>query len=137
MPGAVPDPLGIAVFGAIKLAGYSFFSIYLNHLFPERKRNFVFVGAVRTVIGFVFGTVVGFAGLIAFLSTGTPGLIAYVLALIPLRFLEWLIIVRGLYGVSRDDPNWLRSLVSGIICSFLLDVPALVGFFSTGGFWIC
>lgn len=137
MPAAIPDPVGLAVFGAIKFSGYSLFAIYLNHLFPENKRNLLLVGMIRTIIGFVFGTAVGLVGLIAFMSTGAFGLIAYILALIPLRFIEWLIIVKWMYGASIDDPSWPKGVAAGIGCSFLLDIPAVAGFFSTGGFWVC
>ena len=131
------EPTGLIVFATIKLIGYSAFAFYLNRLFPDSAKNFLLVGCARTVIGLAFGSVLTLIGFVATMLAGPIGIILYILVLIPVRFLEWSIVVNGMYKIKRTDPNWKEAIGAGIIWSFILDVPALIGFFSTGGFWIC
>jgi hypothetical protein len=139
MPGgpAPTAPLGLAAFAAIKFVGYSAYSVYLNNLFPDRWRNLFFVGFCRTALGLGFGTALGFLGIIAMLATGPPGFFIYIAALVPTRMLEWWIIVSAMYHVKRDNPSVKKAIGFGILVSFILDVPALMGFFATDPFWIC
>jgi len=139
MPGgpSVTAPLGLAIFAAIKLAGYSSFAVYLNNLFPDNWRNIFYVGFCRTALGLGFGTALALFGFIAIAFAGPAGVVLYLAVLIPVRGLEWWIIISEMYKVKWDDRNRNKALILGIVTSFLLDIPAIYGFFTVDPFWIC
>lgn len=66
-------------------------------------------------------------------------MLIYLVGLIPVRVLEWWIVIKGFY--SSDRPlEWAelkRPILLGVITSFLLDVPALTGLVYAADFWIC
>ena len=139
MPGgpSVTAPFGLAVFAAVKLVGYSAYALYLNRLFPENRRNALYVGFCRTAIGLGFGTVLALFGLVAAIFAGPVGIGVYVIGLIPLRVLEWWIIISEMYDIEWRTADVKKSLAFGVLTSFLLDAPALAGLIATDPFWIC
>jgi hypothetical protein len=66
------------------------------------------------------------------------GILICLVALVPIRLLEWWIIIRVFYdrNTHQREKDW-RYVWYGTGWSFLLDIPAIIGLFSTGGFWIC
>ncbi len=137
MPGGFTESLGLLAFPAIKLAGYSAFALYLNSIFPNATRNILYVGLSRMLLGLCFGTALAFLSF-PFIFVGGLGFFVYIFGLIPVRLLEWYIIIKGFYGPGTVENNELRKpMWLGVLASFLLDIPALVGVFTAGGFWIC
>lgn len=136
MPGGIGEPLGLLAFPAIKFAGYTAYAVYLNRVFP-RQRNVFAVGASRMVLGLAFGTILAMLSF-PFAFIGGVGLLIYLIGLVPVRLLEWYIILKGFYIVAGDDfPDLKRPMWIGVLVSFLLDIPALIGLVTATGFWIC
>lgn len=138
MPGGLSEPLGLIAFPAIKAAGYTAFAIYLNRNFPERQRNVFAVGLSRMLLGLGFGTLLAFLSFPFVLVFGI-GVLIYVGGLIPVRILEWWIIIKGFYSLDRPL-TWSemsRPIGLGVVTSFLLDIPALIGLVYAADFWIC
>jgi hypothetical protein len=141
MPGGFSDPVqGYLAFGAVKFAGYSLAAWRMNHSYPEPRANVGLVGLSRTIIGMVFGAGLGLVvvPLILLSDIGAPGFVISYLLLVPVRLLEWWILILIFYDrqmkMRSKDWGW-AGLGTG--WSFVLDIPALVGFFVTGGLWIC
>jgi hypothetical protein len=138
MPGGLSSPVnGYLVFGAVKLAGYSLAGWRLNRSYSGATANFAVVGITRTVIGMLFGA--GLALLaFPFIMFGGLGILIYLVGLIPVRLLEWWIIVLLFYDrkMITKQKDW-QNVGLGTAWSFALDIPALIGFVATGGFWIC
>lgn len=92
------------------------------------------------LLGLVFGTFLAFLSF-PFVFVFGLGVLIYVLGLIPIRVLEWWIILKIFYQddteqkITWDDAK--ASITFGVICSFILDVPALMGFVYAADFWIC
>ena len=135
MPGAF---LGLLAFPAIKAVGYTAFTIYLNSVFPNKRRNIFVVGILRMSLGLVLGTglaLLSFPFMLAF----DWGFVVYLIGLIPVRMLEWWIVLKVFY--DGDPPlNWTdvrMPIFIGVVTSFLLDIPALTGLVYAADFWIC
>ena len=138
MPGGFDNPVqGYLAFGAVKLAGYSLAAWRLNRSYPEAGANFGAVGLTRTVIGMAFGSVLGLLAL-PLVLVGGLGIIVYYLGLIPVRLMEWWIVILLFYDRRAETraKDW-RYAGLGTAWSYALDIPALIGFFATGGLWIC
>jgi hypothetical protein len=138
MPGGISGPLGLLAFPVIKAIGYTAFAVYLNRVFSTRPRNVFAVGIVRTLLGLGFGTILAFLSF-PFVFVFGIGLLIYLAGLLPVRVLEWWIILRGFYG--GDPPLvWAEAkkpIFLGVSTSFLLDIPALTGLVYAADFWIC
>lgn len=133
MPAGIEHPvIGSLVFTAVKLGGYA----WAGHMLNQRSELSVSplrVGIARTLIGIAFGAAVwGFTGLV---DSSALTSAAYVVLLAPLRFLEWWLLVRWMYGPGLRLSA--KAYVLLVCLSYLLDVPAVLGLFVTGGFWIC
>lgn len=138
MPGGLSEPLGLIAFPAIKAAGYTAFAIYLNRKFPSKPRNIFAVGLSRMLLGLVFGTLLAFLSFPFVFNFGI-GILIYATGLIPVRILEWWIIIKAFYGLGKPLA-WSEVSVPialGVVTSLLLDVPALVGLVYAANFWIC
>lgn len=138
MPGGFENPVqGYLAFGAVKLAGYSLAAWRLNRSYPETSANIAAVGLTRTVVGMAFGSVLGLLTL-PLVLVSEWSFIIYYLGLIPVRLLEWWIIILLFYDrrAQTKSKGWLYAGL-GTAWSYALDIPALIGFFVTGGLWIC
>ena len=134
MPMDISNPtLGYAAFVGIKFAGYSYFAAdHLNSVYKKRVNPWFF-GAVRTLVGMTVG------GLLYFLlqksNVDTYSLYA---ALIPIRLLEWLVVIAPFYDPTLSDKGRLfKQSTFGIVVSFLLDIPAAFIGFISAGVWVC
>lgn len=138
MPGGITEPLGLIAFPAIKAAGYTAFAFYLNNRFPDKAKNVFIVGISRMLLGLAFGTLLAFLSF-PFVFVFGIGLLIYLVGLIPVRVLEWWIIIRGFYSFDRPLkwPDLKEPIFLGVITSFLLDIPALTGLVYAADFWIC
>jgi hypothetical protein len=138
MPGGLSDPVqGFLAFSAVKLAGYSLAGWFLNHRYQRATTHFAIVGIVRTAIGMIFGAALGFL-VLPLVSFGASSILLYIVGLIPVRLVEWWIIIYLFYDRSMQTKgkDW-RYAGIGTAWSFMLDIPALLGFVATGGLWIC
>jgi hypothetical protein len=139
MPGGLSNPIGgYLAFSAIKLGGYSLAAWQLNRKYPDSKRNFAVVGVTRTAIGMVFGAVLAFLVWPLVVFAGMWVVPVYFLCLIPVRLLEWWIVILLFYDrrTQTKAKDW-RYVGLGTAWSFALDIPALIGLIATAGFWIC
>ena len=73
-----------------------------------------------------------------FVMFGGLGILIYIVGLVPVRLIEWWIIIWLFYDRSMmtKQKDW-QYVGLGTAWSFALDIPALIGFVATGGFWIC
>lgn len=134
---AGPTLLGLGYFAAIKLAGYSLAAKYLRakSATPPKQNAFI-IGATRTAIGMVFGTLVIAA--LASLTFDRHSWLFFVL-LVPVRMVEWWLLFALFFGeVGWTGKQKLTNAALGVLWSFTLDLPAIFAAFALpGGFWIC
>ena len=139
MPGGATHPaIGYLVFGTIKFAGYSLAARFISRRYDRPDRNPFLVGGTRTLIGVVAGAV--YVGLLALLPSPfvTRGGPFFLLGLLPMRVVEWWLLLWLFYDRRLEKPRTGWGVVGlATAWSFLLDVPAIAGMFFTGGFWIC
>lgn len=142
MAAAIGNPvLGYLAFTAVKAIGYTGAAFFINwklqsHVFALK------VGVVRLLIGMFFG--VGVWGAIWLLRefgihSGNKIIVfTYIALLAPVRFFEWHILFnlfyKKYYSSSQHKFLWL---LFGTILSYVLDIPAAIGWFQTSGFWVC
>jgi hypothetical protein len=71
-------------------------------------------------------------------GAAAAGGFGYVGGLIPVRLAEWWLLLWLFYDreLQQRRKGW-RTVALATIWSYALDVPAIVGFFVTGGVWIC
>jgi hypothetical protein len=103
---------------------------------PAKGGPFV-AGAARTVIGVGVGAAYALgAGLVLRALAGAMPL--FLLGLIPMRLVEWALLLKLLY--LRDTPLQAlprRPIAVGTVFSFVLDLPAILGLITAGKLWIC
>ena len=139
MPGGASSPaIGYLVFGAIKFVGYSLAARFISKRYQRGDRNPWIVGGTRTLIGVAAGAF--YFALLSVLpqkAVATGGLL-FLLGLIPMRIVEWWLLLWLFYDRKLDQPRlgW-RVVALATLWSFALDIPAIAGAFFTGGFWIC
>jgi len=126
-------PLGIAVFAAVKLAGYTLAGRRLNRVNTVTRPSPLLFGAVRTVLGVVAG--VSYAALTQKFGIDRSAVWYYV-DLFPVRQIEWLVMLLLFYPHSTRR-RYVDSTL-GTLWSYCLDLPAVaLAFMIPGGFWIC
>ena len=136
MPGEpiFDEPQSYIALAVVKFVGYTASAYFFNTHYGDRNANPILFGATRTALGMLLGAAVGFAGLI----TLNLAFVVFLFGLIPFRIFEWYLTLWIFY---RKSSNYSESLVTnivlGIFWSFALDIPAIIGFIATGGFWIC
>ncbi len=135
MPGGIEHPVaGYVAFAAIKFAGYSIATFYLNREYSPVRRNPLLVGAARTVIGMAAGAAYFFL-----VASWLPyGPLLYLAGLIPIRLVEWRLLVRLFYDpqLQQREKCWKVACL-GMFWSFVCDLPAIMGVYYIGGVWIC
>jgi uncharacterized membrane protein YphA (DoxX/SURF4 family) len=137
MPGGITfdESSSYITYGIIKLIGYCGASLYFQSKYPNSNSNFLLVGITRTMIGMLFGGIVGVIGLIEL----QIAMFLFLICLIPIRFFEWWIVLKVYFYNPKDNDQEqnIYNLGQGVILSFMLDFPAICGFLANGGFWIC
>ena len=139
MPGGLSNPVqGYLVFSAVKLTGYSLGGWYLNRRYSSATAHFALVGITRTVIGMAFGAAMGLVAFFPLAFFGSVSVLVYIFGLIPVRLIEWWIIILIFYDRSMQSmtKDW-RHAALGTAWSFALDIPALIGLVATAGISIC
>ena len=133
MPAGVSDPeLGTAAFVAIKLVGYCAAASVISRAFERVPSRWLTIGIARTAIGFLFGYPY------FNYSTYTAGQDLFRYWLIPIRLIEWSLLLLIFY--PRPFSHFGRAagaIIGGTVWSFVLDIPAIIGFIVVSGFWIC
>ena len=138
MPAGVNNPvIGYFGFCAVKFVGYSVAGRFISRSYQRIDRSALIVGGVRTLIGMAAGAAyyvlwrlmpgVEAAGAIGFLG-----------GLLPVRLIEWWLLLWLFYDrpLQQRSKDW-RTVGLATLWSYILDVPAIVGFLVTGGVWIC
>jgi uncharacterized protein YacL len=123
--------VGYVVFSGIKLCGYLGFVKFV-HSKVSNTNSWIVSGIARTCIGIFIGLLIGV--LINNKIIGNP-IPYYFLALPFIRFLEWFIILKFVSGIPNKKCTQFSQL--GILCSYILDLPAALGLIFTGGMWVC
>jgi hypothetical protein len=144
MPAGIHHPvLGYAGFVAVKLAGYSLAAWAISRSYNRPDHNPLIVGGVRTLIGMAtgaayFGLVLALSKSFGGLVEGNLGVFLYMAGLLPLRIAEWWFLLWLFYDRKLEQPakGW-RIVGLGTIWSYVLDLPATLGFLAVGGVWIC
>jgi len=141
MPGGL-GAIGFLAFGGVKLGGYTGASAVLNRYLPGQleKPGNLKVGAIRTGIGLIAGASYGLTIALTAdsIKSGTVRVALFFGLLIPLRLLEWLILLRIYFwdALGRKVPWKWMALGTG--WSFVLDAIAIgCAFVVPGGIWIC
>ncbi len=131
MPMGIKDPvIGYIAFTSIKLIGYT---VFLHHVIKASENRIpkYFMGALRTLIGVIIGGILGYVA-----TNYLNEIVIYYLVALPfVRLFEWYItflLFTNIQGKRRMNLSYL-----GIIISFVLDIPAAIGFIAVGGLWIC
>jgi hypothetical protein len=144
MPGGIDHPvLGYATFCAIKLVGYSAAGWVLSRAYKRPDRNPIIVGVVRTLIGMAAGAAyawLAFSIGASYRGTALPDYAGwvYMAGLLPIRIAEWWLLIWLFYDRRFEQPakGW-KMVALGTVWSYVLDLPAAVGFIATAGFWVC
>lgn len=133
MPAGIDSPeLGGLAFGVIKLSGYCFAAYMMSRHYRKPNSHWFVIGLTRTLIGVAFGY--------PYYSwiTSSSHSVWFMAGLIPIRMVEWLLLIFMFY--DRRLQNRLQAFsvaAAGTAWSFVLDLPATIGFILVGGFWIC
>jgi hypothetical protein len=144
MPAGFTNPaLGYASFCLVKLAGYCLAARYISRSYGRPEMSAFKVGGTRTLIGMAAG-----AGYFWLWKAGLPpGRPAnafqalpfwYLAGLLPVRIAEWWLLIWIFYDrkLAQVAKGW-RAVAAGTVWSYVLDAPAIAGFFVTAGFWVC
>ena len=121
------EPSGLLIFSIIKYAGYFFFFKMFNT--NENYVNPFLASLIRLVVGLIIGFVILYS-----FNAGREGILdVYFSATFIGRMIIWYSLLRILYKrIERKRLFW--GVLSGVVLSYILDIPALMGFwFITGG----
>lgn len=134
---------GYLVFCGIKAAGYTLAAPVISRAFDRRDVNSFGVGGVRTLIGMGAAAILlGLGGLLSELAvpgfSNMPPVAIVIATLTATRLLEWWLLIWLFYRrrTSSRGKDW--GIVSlGVLWSYVLDIPAIVGWFVAGDFPAC
>ena len=127
--------MGFAVFGAVKLVGYSLSALYFRRHQPGRRVQPVVFGITRTLVGVLVGASYGLLlGLF-----GVTSMAPFLIGLCPIRIAEWALVLWIFFRqVPTRRKRWCADVAVGTIWSYVLDGLAIwSAFVVPGGFWIC
>ena len=142
-----PGPFGIVPFAGVKFLGYCAAGLVLDRVYTtsaptpapmvrERSRRPIAFGVARTLLGIAAGA--AYAGA-WYLAGAEPTLAGWWLGLLPVRLLEWSILIWWFFDRHLEQPLRLaKHSFIGALWSFALDVPALLAVWVTpGAMWVC
>ena len=146
MPAGLTNPaLGYASFCVVKFVGYSLAARYIARSYERPNIGAIGVGATRTLIGMVAGAAyfgIWMAAQKFYMRPPSTAFSAfpyvYLAGLLPVRIAEWWLLIWIFYdrGLRQPAKGW-RTVALGTVWSYVLDAPAIAGFFATAGFWVC
>jgi hypothetical protein len=144
MPAGFTHPaVGYASFCLVKFAGYSLAARFISRSYGRSEIGAWKVGGARTLIGMAAG-----AAYFGLWKAGTPPgrppsafqawPFWYLAGLLPVRIAEWWLLIWLFYDRKFEQvaKGW-RTVAAGTAWSYVLDAPAIAGFFATAGFWVC
>jgi hypothetical protein len=120
------DALGYTIFCAIKLAGYIRAARAIASIYEAKTPSIWVVGLTRTLLGMGAGV------LLYFFMESLAGIHPFLLML-PLRAAEWWFVIWLFYGRKNPKKNTKLIVFLATIWSYVLDIPAAVGFLTVGG----
>ena len=138
MAAGVNNPvLGYLGFCAVKFVGYSIAARFIARSYRRTDHNALLVGGVRTLIGMAAGAAYYELWRLIPGMEGAGG-IGFLGGLLPVRLVEWWLLLWLFYDrpLQQGSKDW-RVVGLATVWSYALDVPAVIGFFVTGGLWIC
>jgi hypothetical protein len=143
---------GYLIFVGVKLIGYSIAGYALNRAYANLKRHFLVVGLVRTLIGLAIGGIFGWTMFtleehmkltsgyepVLGVTPGDWGATLYITALALIRLFEWRAVIWLFYDRQSKQPkkDWLLASC-GVVWSFALDIPAIIGVISAVNIHMC
>ncbi len=123
-----PEPIGLAAFVGVKLAGYSAAGWALGRRFQKERPRPLTFGLARTVLGVGVGVMAAF--LAGRIGVSNSAWLFYPL-LLPFRIVEWLLVLSWFYpdGFPQRHPSGrrLRYALAGSAWSYALDAAAIAG----------
>jgi|SRR5690348_10991271 hypothetical protein len=137
--------MGAILYFGVKFVAYALWCLFGLRLFQPSQRSPVAMaiglGALRSVMGLGFGLGIWLIGSLVYSALShlpAPSILTYMLVYIPVRWLEWSIMlvivclpsrsVSGFFvGLAKGDRLWR---VGGILLSCLSDIPMII---SLGG----
>lgn len=123
---------GYITFCAIKLLGYTLVSRKIDSEYSDCPRSVPLVGATRTLLG------MGIGAFYSHLLLGQISTPVYWAGLLPVRMAEWGFVIWLFYDRKREHPQrGFFVALYGTVWSYILDIPAAIGFLATGGLSIC
>ena len=133
MPAGMSHPeLGAVAFGVTKLVGYCFAAHMLSKRYEKTPASWFSIGLTRTLIGIAFGYPY------VQIVKSTLGSPVFLAGLIPIRMIEWLLLIILFFDRRLiDRARAFQAATVWTVWSFVLDIPAIFGYFVIGGFWIC
>jgi hypothetical protein len=140
-----PTPLAFVYFVGVKALGYTAAAPVIKRLYDPEKASapsVLRVGLTRTAIGVGFG--VAYGGAWFFLADklhlyGSGGTALFFALLLPIRFVEWGILVKLFFDPALADRGRLwKVLIGGSIWSYCLDAIGVgASLVLPGGIWVC
>jgi hypothetical protein len=128
--------IGLVTFPAVKFAGYSLAGYVLKGRYGDPGVHSLSFGAARTLLGVVAG--ISYAICAGSLATSE---VAFYLGLIPVRVVEWSLIIWVFFEYGNPDAKWSRRFkysALGVIWSYILDLYVILPIlYIPGWFWIC
>ncbi len=142
MPVGLEHPvLGYLAFCGVKAVGYTAAATVISRIYDRTDLNSLGVGSARTLIGMATGAAL--FGVMQFHVSLPPIQPPYsqliVLGVLSaVRIAEWWLLIWLFYDRYLCVPRqgWIVAVL-GVIWSFTLDIPALLGWMVAGGFWVC
>ncbi len=124
---------GYMAFCAVKAVGYTGAAAVISRIYERTDRNALIVGATRTLIGMAVG-----AAIYAFHAIDTFDTMPKAIAgLAVLRLAEWWLLLCLFYDRQLSSRRGWGVACGGTVWSFVLDVPAVIGYIYAAGVWIC
>jgi hypothetical protein len=141
-----PNLAGLAYFAGIKLVGYTGYAYFLRKKLFDDSPNGGFtrtvkIGGTRTGIGLAAGMAYGGLTLLTtgIFGEGASAGVYYMLGLLPIRILEWWLLLWIFFRSKTGDRSKVASGIGlGIVVSYLLDAIGIAAaLVLPGGFWVC
>jgi len=128
--GGTNDAFGYAIFCAIKLAGYTGAARVIASIYEAKPYTAWVVGLSRTILGMTTG------GLLMLILESGLGIHPFLL-LLPVRVAEWWFVIWFFYDRKQPKEKIWLAVILAVIWSYMLDIPAALGFLMKGGMAFC
>ena len=140
MPMGEHNPVaGYMAFCAVKAVGYTGAAAVISRIYEHSDRNALVVGTTRTLIGMAVGAAIyAFQHIQAAYGLDTFDTMPKAIAgLAALRLAEWWLLLCLFYDRQLSSHRGWGVACGGTVWSFVLDVPAVLGYIVAAGVWIC